>query len=98
MAIGQGWFLQRRLGSIELDATLRAVPVITVAAPAFAGAAYGTWWGLDAALGRGFSAQVVSVGGALVAGTLVYAGLVLRVRLREAEQIRQLLVGRLRRG
>jgi uncharacterized membrane protein YqgA involved in biofilm formation len=37
-----------------------------------AGASYGTWYGIDSALGRSFVGQLVSVGGALAVGIAVY--------------------------
>jgi len=37
-----------------------------------AGTAYGTWYGVDRALGRSFVGQLVSVGSALVVGIAVY--------------------------
>jgi putative peptidoglycan lipid II flippase len=66
------WLLQRRNHRIELAETARATALIVLASGALAGAAYGVWDGLDSALGRSFSAQLVSLAGALVAGTAVY--------------------------
>ena len=37
-----------------------------------AAVSYGVWRGLDIALGRALSAQLISVGSALVAGTVAY--------------------------
>jgi putative peptidoglycan lipid II flippase len=69
-----------------------------VAAAALAAVAYLLWRGLDEALGRSLPAQVVSVGGGLVAGIAVYAAVVLALRVTEAEQIRELVRARLRRS
>ncbi|MGH2967867.1 MAG: hypothetical protein ACRDK0_02205, partial [Solirubrobacteraceae bacterium] len=96
--VGQAYFLRDRLGGIELGTTLRAVAGMLVAAAALGGVAYGVWWLLDDALGRSLTAQLVSVGTALAAGTLVYAAAVLALRIPEARQIVQLLRGRLGRG
>ncbi len=98
MTVGQAYFLRGRLGGIELPATLRSVAGMLVAAAALAAASYGVWWGLDDALGRSRPAQVVSVGAALVAGTLVYTAAVLALRIPEARQIVELLRSRLGRS
>jgi putative peptidoglycan lipid II flippase len=68
------------------------------AAAAFGLAAYGVWWALDDALGRSLGGQLVSVGGGLAVGSLLYAGILLRARLPEAHQVANLLVGRFRRA
>jgi hypothetical protein len=65
-----------------------------VAAALLGVAAYGAWRGLDELLGRSLAAQIVSVGGGLVAGTLAYVVAVRLLRVPEAEQIRRLLVSR----
>jgi putative peptidoglycan lipid II flippase len=70
---------------------------MSVAALALGAVAYGVWWMLDEGLGRSLPAQVVSVGGGLAAGFLVYAGLLLVLRVPEAEQLSRLLEGRFRR-
>ena len=56
--------------------------------------AYGVWYVLDALLGRSLPAQIISVGGGLTAGTVVYARAVLRMRVDEARQIRALVQAR----
>jgi putative peptidoglycan lipid II flippase len=60
--------------------------------------AYGVWWAIDQALGRSLPAQIVSVGAALVAGSAVYAAIVLKAGIPEARQIADLLGRRLGRG
>ena len=75
-----------------------AVAQMCVAAAALGGAAYLTWWGIDDAAGRSVPAQIVSVGLAIVAGSLIYAGAVLLMRIREAEQILALVRARLHRA
>jgi putative peptidoglycan lipid II flippase len=84
-------------GSIEGRATAIAVTRMTAAAAALAGVAYATWWALDELLGRSLPAQALAVGIAITAGALVYAGAVLAMRVPEAQQVRGLVVGRLRR-
>ena len=98
MTLGQAAALRRHLNGIELARTLRAVALMLAAAAAFGGAAYGTWWALDDALGRSLLGQTVSVGAALTVGSLIYAGVLLRARLPEAEQVVNLLTGRFRRA
>ncbi|MDQ6916099.1 MAG: murein biosynthesis integral membrane protein MurJ, partial [Actinomycetota bacterium] len=51
MAAGQLFYLRRELHGFEGRRTLLAVGQMTAAAALLAGAAYGTWRGLDAALG-----------------------------------------------
>lgn len=100
MTVAQMLYLRRELGGrLEFGETGAALVKITAAAAALGAIAYGVWWGLDDVLGRGLIAQVVSVGTALTAGTMVYAGLVLLLRVPEAAQIRRLVLGRVgRRG
>jgi len=97
MAAGQVWFLRRELGGFEGRRTATAVGQMLVASALLAGVAYGLWWVLDDALGRGLGAQLVSVGVACAAGTLLYAGAVLAMRVHEAQQVRALVAGRLGR-
>ena len=74
-----------------------AVGQMTVAAAALGGAAYGTWWALDSALGDSIPAQIISVSVAAVVGFAVYAASVLMLRIPEAQRLEQVVVGRLRR-
>jgi len=97
MAAQQAFYLRRDLRGFEVVRTLRALAVMLVAAAGFGGAAYGTWWLLDAGLGRSLAGQIVSVGTGLGAGFLVYAGVVLIARVPEAELISRLVRARLRR-
>jgi putative peptidoglycan lipid II flippase len=64
--------LRRRIGRLDLAATLRAFARVTAASLVLAAVAYPVWWVLDDALGRGLVAQVVSLGGAFAAGAGVY--------------------------
>jgi putative peptidoglycan lipid II flippase len=70
---------------------------ILVAAAISAAAARGLWAGLDHVLGRALPAQVVSVGVSLLLAAVIYAKLVLVMRIPEARQIEQLVRGRLAR-
>jgi putative peptidoglycan lipid II flippase len=97
MTLQLAFFLRRELHGFEVVRTLRALVTMTAAAAAFGLAAYGVWWLLDQALGRALIAQVVSVGGALAAGTLVYAGLVILWRVPEAQYLGRLIARRLAR-
>ena len=94
MTLQLAFFLRRELHGFEVVRTLKALVLMTLAAVAFGLAAYGVWWLLDEALGRALIAQVVSVGGGLLAGVLVYAGLVTLLRVPEARQLGRLLARR----
>src|SRR5215207_7300124 len=83
--------LRLELGGLEATRTLRAMAAMLAAAALLGAVAYGTWYGLDALLGRSLVAQLLSVGVALALGAFVYAVLLLRAGLPEAHQIRDLL-------
>src|SRR4051812_31661887 len=73
MTFAQIHFLRRELhGRLETRRTALVVAQLTGAAALLAAVAYGVWHALDAALGRGLVGQVVSVGTALLAGSVVY--------------------------
>jgi hypothetical protein len=57
---------------------------------------YGVWKGVDAVLGTSLIAQIVSMGIAFTAAGVLYARLVLLMRIPEARQIESLILGRLR--
>jgi putative peptidoglycan lipid II flippase len=97
MTVAQGLWLRRELGGLEVGATVRSCALMVLAAAVLGGAAYGTWAALDAALGDALLAQVVSVGGGLTVGGLLYAAIVLALRIPEARQILDLVAARLRR-
>jgi len=94
MCLAQGWILRGELGGVEGARTLAVAARMLLAAALLGAASYGTWYGLDTALGREFPAQVASVGGAIAAGFAVYAFAVWALRVPEARQIRDLLVSR----
>ena len=75
--------LRRRLARIELRETLDSLARIVAASAVLAGAAFGIWYGLDRAFGRSFGGQLVSVGLALVVGTVVYLVSCRALRVRE---------------
>ncbi|HET9675801.1 MAG TPA: murein biosynthesis integral membrane protein MurJ [Gaiellaceae bacterium] len=64
--------LQRRVGGLELARSTDAFLRITAASAALGVVAYGVWWVLDDLFGRSFLAQVLSVGGGVALGGLVY--------------------------
>jgi putative peptidoglycan lipid II flippase len=97
MAVAQAAVLRRHLHGIEAGRTLAAVAQIVAAAAALGATAWVTWRGFDALAGRSLLGQLVSVGAALTAGLLVYAGSVLLLRLPEAAMIAGLVERRVRR-
>ena len=96
MCVAQGWLLRGELGGVEGARTLASAGRMLLASALLAAVSYGVWYGLDAALGRDFLAQVASVGGAIAAGFAVYGLAVWALRVPEARQIRDLLVSRRR--
>jgi putative peptidoglycan lipid II flippase len=98
MTLGQGYYLRRRIGGLQLTTTLRTTARVVVAAAVLGAVAYGTWYALDQALGDSLLAQAISVGTALALGSAVYAAIVLALRIPEANQIRDLFTRRLRRS
>jgi putative peptidoglycan lipid II flippase len=100
MTLAQMYFLRRELhGRLDVRRTLVVAIQVTLAAALLAGAAYGTWYVLDQALGVELLAQLLSVGVALLAGLIVYAIAVHLLRIPEARQIEGFVRERLsRRG
>jgi len=93
MTVAQGWLLRRELGGGEAVRTIAAAIRMLAASALLAVVSYGAWYGLDDALGRSLAAQVASVGVAIAAGAVVYAGAVWMLGVPEARQIRALLPG-----
>ena len=89
--------LRRRFGRIELGETGRTFALVVVASAVLAAAAYPVWRGLDAALGRSFGGQVVSLAAALAAGALAYLVSCRLLRVRELDALLSLRA-RLRRA
>ena len=79
--------MRRRVGLEPFVQTAGVVARIALAGALAAGAAFAVWYGLDDVLGRSAGAQVVSVGAALVASGLVYAGAARVLRVRELEAL-----------
>ena len=79
--------LRRRTGGVGGAETLLATVRIAIAAGALAAVAAVVWHPLDAALGRAFPAQVVSLGLALAAGTAAFLAAARVLRVRELELI-----------
>ena len=98
MALAQALYLRSDLGGVEGRETLGAAARMLVAAAALGGVSYAVWYGLDQALGRALAAQVVTVGGGILAGLAVYAAAVWALRVPEAAQIRDLVASRFRRS
>jgi putative peptidoglycan lipid II flippase len=89
--------LRRRIGGVELRDVASSVPRIAAAAAAAGGVAFAVWYGLDAATGRSFGGQVVSVVPAVVAAAAAYLVVCLALRVRELDTLLA-LAGRFRRG
>jgi putative peptidoglycan lipid II flippase len=90
-------WLRRELDGFELRRSLGAIAGMLAGAAVLGGVAYGAWWVLDQALGRGLVAQIISVGAAIALGAAAYAGVVLALEIPEAHQVRDLFLSRLRR-
>jgi putative peptidoglycan lipid II flippase len=84
------------LRGFEVGRTLRTAGAILIASVPLGLVAYGVWYGLDQALGRSLIAQAISVGCAIAAGTAVYIGAVLALRVPEAHQIARIVRSRIR--
>jgi len=89
--------MRRRLGRLGFGQIMDSVVRIVTASAVLAGAAYGTWYELDSALGRGFLGQLVSVVTALVVGTAVYLFTCRALKVRELGPLLALR-NRLKRG
>ena len=97
LAAAQYVYLKRELDDqLELRDTIEATIGMLIAALWFGIVTWVVWFGLDWTFGRSLIAQVISVGGGLTAGAVTYAYVVLAMRLHEAEQLRRLIMGRLR--
>jgi putative peptidoglycan lipid II flippase len=94
MCVAQGWILRHELAGIEGARLLSSAIRMLVAGALMAAVAYFAWNGLDDALGRSLAGQLVSVFGAIAAGSVVYAAAVWVLGVPEAKQIPHLLVSR----
>ena len=84
-------------GRLEGAQTTMITARIAVASALLAGVSWVVWYLLDRLLGRSLPAQIVSVGGAGVAGVFVYVRAVLAMRVPEAHQVHRLIANRLGR-
>jgi putative peptidoglycan lipid II flippase len=82
--------LRRRLGRIDGRALADSYARAILASAVAAGAAFGVWYGLDAALGRSLGAQVASLGLALAVGAGVFLLAARILRMRELDALRSL--------
>ena len=78
-------------GRLEGAQTTMITARILLASALLAGVAWVVWYALDSLLGGSLPAQIVSVGGAGVAGMLVYMRAVLAMRVPEAHQVSRLI-------
>jgi putative peptidoglycan lipid II flippase len=88
--------LRRRVGRIHFGDIADSSWRIVVAALVAGGAAFGVWYGIDGALGRGVLGQIVSLGVGLAVAMGAYVALCLVLHVRELDTIRS-LSGRFRR-
>ncbi|MDX6423672.1 MAG: putative peptidoglycan lipid flippase [Gaiellaceae bacterium] len=79
--------LRRRLGRLELGQMWGALLRISAASAVLGAVAYGVWWVLDDALGRGIVGQLVSVGGGVTVGGLAYLGACRLLGVREIDTL-----------
>ena len=85
-------------GRLEGAQTMKITARILAATVIVAALARGIWGLLDNLLGRSLPAELFSVGLAVVVASVLYAWLVLAMKIPEARQIEQLILGRLRRA
>jgi putative peptidoglycan lipid II flippase len=83
-------------GRLELDVTLMITVRILLATGVATALGFLVWKGLETALGTSLVAGLVAVGLGFAVGGLLYARLVLAMRVPEARQIQSLLVRRFR--
>ncbi|MGH2934854.1 MAG: murein biosynthesis integral membrane protein MurJ [Gaiellaceae bacterium] len=79
--------LRRRLGRMDGGAIVQTVARVVVASAIVAGIAWAVWRPLDAAVGRSFGGQVVSLGPALTASVAAYLLLCRVLRVRELDTL-----------
>ena len=90
----QAAVLRGHLGGLEFGRLASTSIRVVFAAAALAGVSYLVWTGLDDALGRDLGGQIVAMGVALAAGAVVYAVVVVALRVPEATQIGRLVFTR----
>jgi putative peptidoglycan lipid II flippase len=77
------YLFRRRIGRMDGRRLADSYARIGVAAALAAGAAYGAWLGLDAAVGRSLGGQLLSVGGGIAAAVAVFLAGSRLLRIRE---------------
>jgi putative peptidoglycan lipid II flippase len=85
--IAQAWILRDQLGSLELGRLFDSAIRVTIGSAVLAAVTYLSWKGLDDVFGEGIIGQIISVGISLALGGLSYLGVVLALRVPEAQQI-----------
>jgi putative peptidoglycan lipid II flippase len=85
-------------GRVEGRQTTMITARITVASVLLGAVSWLVWRGLNALLGGSLPAQIVSVGGAGVAGVLVYVRAVFAMHVPEAHQVHRLIMAQLGRA
>jgi putative peptidoglycan lipid II flippase len=81
------FLLRKRIGRIDGGEIVASAIRIAAASAVVAAVAFGVWDPLDAALGRSFGAQVVSLGTALVASVAAYAIACRALAVREMQAL-----------
>ena len=79
--------LRRRVGLAEFARTAEAVARIVAASAVLGAVALGVWYGIDAVVCRGFLGQLLSVGGAALAGGAAYLGACRVLGVREMQAL-----------
>jgi putative peptidoglycan lipid II flippase len=92
----QAYILRREFGGLELGRLLSTTIRISIASLALGLSSYLVWRVLDELLGRDLAGQIISVGGGLAVGGIVYLVAARAMRIAELEQILRLV--RRRRG
>jgi putative peptidoglycan lipid II flippase len=85
-------------GRLEMAQTTMVTVRVLIATLVMALLGYLVWKGLDSLLGVSLIAQILAMGIALTLAGVLYARLVLWMRIPEARQIESLIMGRLRKG
>jgi putative peptidoglycan lipid II flippase len=83
-------------GRLEGAQTVMITARIVVATVLMAAVAWALWTGIDHVVGHSLAGEILAVGVAVTAACALYARTVLAMRIPEARQIEQLIVGRLR--
>lgn len=84
-------------GRLELDQTAMITVRILIATAVATAIGWVVWKGLSDVLGHSLIAELVQIGLGLGIAGVIYARLVLLMRIAEARQVQSLVVGRLRR-